>query len=150
MLNFELRTFLRRKLADRQVYVMPSDILPERFSLPAGFIVNLSSSNQPGTHWVAIYINECGEGTYFCSFAMKPQEKNIQNFLRMHCKTIEYNSMQLQSQHSDLCGHYAAIFLMHAFNGLGLTHFQKFFSTNLILNDLLIRKMFTRCQNFSN
>lgn len=150
MYQSELTAFLNRKLCNRRVYVVASDRLPTKFSLPAGFIINLSPSNHPGTHWVALYIDERGDGTYLCSFAMLPRVRTIQNFIRFHCKTIEYNRMQLQSPQSAFCGHYAAIFLIHMFKGLGLRHFQKQFSTNLILNDLLVRRMFLRFQNFSH
>lgn len=149
MYQYELASFLNRKLPSHHIFVGPCDQLPSQFSLPAGFVINLSPGNHSGTHWVAIYINECGHGTYFCSFAMLPRVRHIQHFIRAHCKTIKYNGMQLQSQHSVFCGEYAAMFLIHSFNGLGLTHFQKYFSTNLILNDLLIRKMFSRSRNFS-
>lgn len=150
MYQFELIGFLEQKLCNQLFYVVPSDLLPSRFSLPAGFIVNLSPSNHGGTHWIAIYIDEQGHGTYFDSFAMLPRVKTIQLFLRTHCKTVTYNRTQLQSQHSGFCGEYAAMFLLNAFNGLGLRRFLKFFSTNLILNDMLIRKMFARAQNFSH
>ena len=34
---------------------------------PRGFIVNVDSSDGPGTHWVAIYLTRDGEGEY-CGF----------------------------------------------------------------------------------
>lgn len=150
MYQFELIAFLNQKLGNHLFYVVPSDLLPSRFSLPAGFIVNLSPSNHGGSHWVAIYIDENGHGTYFDSFAMKPRVKTIQLFLRTHCKTLTLNRTQLQSQHSTVCGEYAAMFLLHSFNGLGLRRFLKLFSTNLILNDMLIGKMYARAKNFSH
>lgn len=146
MFHYELVEFLSKKLPNGNIYVTPSDLLPKKFTLPAGFIVNLSPSDHGGSHWIAIFIDEEGEGTYFCSFAMRPKVRSIQYFLRMHCKKVHYNNMQLQAMKSTFCGQYSAMFLIHAFNGLGLSEYLKQFSTNLILNDMLIRKMFVLSQ----
>lgn len=148
MYQYELAAFLKRRIPNQHVYVVPSDLLPRQFALPAGFIVNLSPSDHGGSHWIAIFINAYGHGTYFCSFGMKPKVKTIQDFLRMHCKTVQINKQQLQATHSKYCGEYAAMFLISSFNGLGLSRFLQQFSTNLILNDMLIRKMFAHTQNF--
>lgn len=150
MYQNELKTFLNQKLCNQRVYVVGSDKLPSNFPLPAGFIINLDPSNRPGTHWVALHIDENANGTYFCSFAMLPRVKNIRDFIRKHCKTIKYNRMQLQSPQSGFCGEYAAIFLIYMFRGLGLRNFQRQFSSNLIFNDLLIRRIFSRARNFAH
>lgn len=150
MYQYELSLFLKKKLPNKSIYVVPSDLFPTQILLPAGFIVNLSPSDHEGSHWIGIYIDEYGNGVYFCSFAMKPSVKSIQLFLHMHCKTITYNTMQLQATNSKYCGEYAAMFLINAFKGLGLSEYLKVFSTNLIFNDMLIRKMFARSQNFSH
>lgn len=147
MYDFEIASILDRKL-DQQVYVGPCDLLPCRFSLPAGFVVNLSSSDQDGSHWIGIFIDGDGHGTYFCSFGMKPFVKSIQTFLRFHCKTVTINKTQLQNQQSGWCGEYVVMFMIHSFKGSGLSSFLKLFSTNLIYNDMLIKKMFARAQNF--
>lgn len=149
MYDYEIASILDRKL-NTKVYVGPCDLIPCQFSLPAGFVVNLSSQNESGTHWIAIFVDEKGHGTYFCSFGMKPAVRSIQLFLRMHCKTVTINKTQLQNQQSTVCGEYAVLFLIYSFKGISLTQFLKLFSKNLILNDKLIEKMFSRALNFSN
>lgn len=150
MFHYELDAFLKKKLKNKNVRVVPSDMLPAKFSLPAGFIVNLSPSNHQGSHWIAIFINESGATTYFCSYGMKPEVRSIQHFLRLHSKTIQYNDRQLQAMQSTYCGEYAAMFLLNSFSGVRLSDFLKKFSMNLILNDMLITKMFNRAKNFSH
>lgn len=48
-----IRPYQRRNIF-KGVYLR--DVLPTSFSLPAAFVINLSQHNEPGTHWVAIYI----------------------------------------------------------------------------------------------
>lgn len=38
--------------------VFASDRLPSKFTLPAAFVINLSTHNSRGTHWVALYIKK--------------------------------------------------------------------------------------------
>ena len=35
-----------------------------------GIILNLSSSNHPGSHWVAVFVNTNGVGEFFDSFGL--------------------------------------------------------------------------------
>jgi hypothetical protein len=60
--------------------------LPVYVEYPAALIVNLSSSNSTGSHWVAIYINENRQGHYFDSFGRNPP-KSIQLFYKV---TVHY------------------------------------------------------------
>lgn len=148
MFLYELSEFLLKKIFSHEVYVVPCDRLPSNFTLPAGFIVNTSPSTHPGSHWIAIFIDESGNATYFCSFGMKPKVKSIQNFLKLKCKSIKYNTVQLQKLNSPYCGQYAAVFLFYSFQGIKLETFQKHFSPNLALNDHLILKMYSRLDKF--
>lgn len=150
MYLYELLLFLKKKVGEG-IHVVSSDNLPTVFKRPAGIIVNLSDSSSSGTHWVAIVIDELGNGTYFCSFGYKPKVRNIQRFLKTNCKTVLCNSQQLQKLSSTYCGEYCAVFLFLSLkHGLSLDHFLKYFSHNLVLNDVLIKKLFQRLDNFPN
>lgn len=146
MYLYELKEFLERKINSRNAFV-PYDMLPSRFSLPAGFIVNLDSSKAPGSHWIAIFINDLGSASYFCSFGMSPRNRAIQNFLKFHSKVVDYNHQTIQKSSSNLCGEYAALFLLYRFKNPNATtkDFLKQFSSNLVLNDSLVQKLFARC-----
>lgn len=150
MLLYELAEFLLKKKISKNIYVVSSDRLPSNFSLPAGLIVNLSPSTHPGSHWIAIYIDVRGNGVYFCSFGMRPKVKSIQNFLKLRCKSVRHNPVQLQRLSSTFCGQYSAVFLFYAFQGVELKTFLKHFSRNLSLNDNLIVKMFHRLNKYVN
>lgn len=66
--------------------VYPCDLLPKRFSLPAAFIINLSSHKTRGSHWVALYIDRKRVAHYFDSFGFSPQQNNIATFIKKHSK----------------------------------------------------------------
>ena len=59
--------------------VFSSNNLPSKknFTIPAAFIINLSPSHEPGSHWVGIYINKKRIGYYFDSYGYLPKIKSI-------------------------------------------------------------------------
>ena len=45
--------------------VLPLDLLPNQIKKkPRGFILNVDTSNGPGTHWISIYITADGKGSF--------------------------------------------------------------------------------------
>lgn len=146
MLLYELLQFLNKKVGKKNVLVVSSDRLSQRLELPVGIIANLSRSNESGSHWVAIHIDESSKASFFCSFGQKPRVKSIQIFLRKHGKTIKYNTQQLQNFNSRECGKYCAVYLYHVMKlGERMENFLKRFSLhNTMLNDLQIAKLYRR------
>lgn len=144
--------FLKKKISSKNIYVVPCDYLPSKFGLPAGFIVNLESSKYSGSHWIAIFIDAKGNASYFCSFGLPLKVKAIQTFLKRFAKSTEYSKQTLQTSRSELCGNYAALYLLYRFKNerLSLSRFLSQFSTNLVLNDRLIRRLFRRFDTFNN
>ena len=53
----------------------PSDKLPEGVDGAHSFIANIDSSNQPGTHWISIAVDESGCANYFDSYGLPPMIK---------------------------------------------------------------------------
>lgn len=150
MYRFEIESFFKNKQLDN-TFVVSSDCLPEKFKLPVGIVVNLSPSHDEGTHWVAIFIDDGGNGSYFCSLGMKPKVLNILRFLRMKCKIIHFNYNQIQSTRATFCGQYSAVFIYCALKyNIGLSEFASHFSPNTTLNDLFIQRVFGRLTKFSN
>lgn len=107
-----------------------------------GFVINLSRATEPGTHWTALYIDKQRNATWFCSYSFKPQGYYIQNFFKKNCKRISCNKNQLQQLNSTVCGMYATLFILHMMNKFTLSSFEKRFSKNLLLNDIIIEKMY--------
>lgn len=116
--------------------------LPNMFSLPALFIINLSPSSQPGSHWVSLYIDERGSAFYFDSFGMPPRNSDIIRFMRLHSKKSVYNRKQLQHLSSIKCGRFACVFVISILRGAGFKSIFDKFSNNLKINDIVIEGLY--------
>ena len=77
-----------------------------------GYIINLSDSDQHGTHWVAIYLAKPGEAFYFDSFGIDPPIAVSEFCERYGCKNILTNHKQVQKINSGYCGQYCIDFLL--------------------------------------
>ena len=92
--------------------VYPLDHLPRRLlKRPSSLIVNLDEHYKPGSHWVAIFIDNRGRAFYFDPLGMLPP-KPIATFLDRNSKTgWLYNAHKFQGDLSILCGLYCLRFL---------------------------------------
>ena len=91
--------------------VVAKDTLPEVVSTyPSAFVCNTHDSDQPGEHWVAMYVDEIGD--YFDPYGQKPQHAEFTNFMNEHCSQWSSNDHILQSPISTVCGQYCVAFLM--------------------------------------
>ena len=91
-----------------------------------GFIMNFDTTDMPGSHWVAIYIDldEDKEINYYDSFA-RGIPKDILSILKQYVKTIglpyyikiKNNSIVQQKDDSNRCGYHSARFLIDRFKG---------------------------------
>jgi hypothetical protein len=141
----QLQTYLnlqKQKNSNINAIVLASDQLPKKIEPPIGFIINLQPSSQRGNHWVALFIDEYKNGVYLDSFGLPPTVKTIKKFISENCVYIEIIKKQLQQNHSNVCGKYAAVFLVHRFYGNPVERFIKYFNSNLYLNDMLIERLF--------
>ena len=53
-----------RGLKANSVRVYVADRIPKHLSLPTAIIVNTDTSDKPGTHWVALYIDKNASGSF--------------------------------------------------------------------------------------
>lgn len=120
----------------------PCDRLPLDFSVPAGFIINLSPAGTLGSHWVALYIDGAANGHYFDSYGFKPLVKDVRKFISKHCRTISYNERQLQHIQSNICGRYASVFIITMFHGVSMESFVHGFSKNTLINDIVMNRKY--------
>lgn len=105
---------------------------------PFGIIINLDYSNEPGSHWVAIFVNESNEAFYFDSFGFPNLSKELKKFLNLNeIKIIVYNKYFLQSMNSNTCGAYCVLFLKMCCHGYSMYQFLNLFSKNTKTNDLI-------------
>lgn len=76
------------------------------------YIINLDSSDRPGTHWVGLHRNKVGESFYFDSFGLPPPEE-----VRQKCRRLFYSNNRIQMDISEMCGYYAIAFLKQMMGG---------------------------------
>lgn len=116
-----------------------------------GFVVNLSHSSEPGSHWTGLYIKRIKnvksndksvalKASYFDSYGFVPKSFYLRDFIKNNCKKFQYNEHQFQQLSSKVCGMYASCFILHMSSGGTLKSFIDKFSKKLRLNDELIQK----------
>lgn len=122
--------------------VFACDRLPKMTSLPALFVINLSPSSQPGSHWISLHIDEKGSAFYFDSFGMPPSNPDILRFIKMHSNKLIFNQKQLQHLSSIKCGRFACVFVISLLRGNGFKQIADKFSENLKVNDIIIEGLY--------
>jgi len=126
-------------LSDYKCFIgtYPRDLLPKQIcTKPCAVIINTDDSSKPGQHWVALYLNK-GKAEYFDSLAVTPIHSDIIKFLiRNKIKKLVYNSNQLQSILSDMCGAYCVLFVKFICSNLNFCDVINYFSNNKLNNDV--------------
>jgi len=92
-----------------------------------GIIFNKDSHNQPGTHWVSVFIDNVNKTVdYFDSLGESPN-KNICSFLKnFNLKTYKYNFNKIVHQKGgSQCGVYACFFLKKRLEGTTMEYINK-------------------------
>lgn len=104
------------------------------------FIFNLSESDEPGSHWVAIMKNPAPHfNCYFDSYGEPPpKDSNFKHFMK---HKFLYNSVQLQSPFSTVCGQWCMFFIAQMCCGVpfddmvhGFERFKTFLEKDYIIN----------------
>ena len=122
--------------------VLPSDRLPDTVSeKPRGFIVNVDSSDGPGTQWVAIYLTRDGEGEFMDSYRQQPSNysEDFEAFLKNNSITFTYNKYVLQSPWSSVCGQYCLFYTLHRCRNIPMSTIINMFTNDKEWNDMLVR-----------
>lgn len=92
-----------------------------------GVILNLDKSNQPGSHWVALYIDTDGDQSveYYDSYGEDPPQslmKDIKELINQINPEVylkfKINKIKQQSETSDSCGYMAMQFLIDRLTGI--------------------------------
>ena len=116
----QLQTWLDRNNCDAEVVSRNhlKDNAPGR-----AYVVNLDNDDQPGSHWVAIWIG-CAGAEYFDPIGLPPLFTDIEQFMDKASGQWTYNDAELQSVDSDVCGHYCLFYLFHRRRGMPLAYVQ--------------------------
>ena len=122
--------------------VFPADKVPKKLSkFPVCLVVNTDPSSQPGTHWLAAYIDSMGRGEQFDSFGRVPAKNSpLSQLLTASCGSKwHYNEERIQEYCSSVCGHYCIYFLLQRNRGVPMSEIIRVFSErDYAENDSLI------------
>ena len=86
--------------------------LINKFTVPAAFVINTDVHNLPGSHWVALYIDNKYTCYFFDSYGFPPLVTEHKQFIVKNTKKIIYNKTCLQSTETSVCGHYCSVFVL--------------------------------------
>ncbi len=121
--------------------VYPVDLIPKYFN-SGTIIINTDPSTKPGSHWVAVYINN-DTGEYFDSFGFPPINKEIISFLDNNSTNgWSYNSLHIQNLLSHTCGNYCVLYVMAKNKGYSITDFLNLFTMNTDLNEIILKILY--------
>ena len=106
------------------------------------YIANLDSSDQDGSHWVAI----CNTPSYkYCCYYdtfARTAPKEIKTFMTTSGKPLIRNALSVQDITSDLCGYYCISLIHDMHNGEGFDDVIYHFKHNTQQNDDMIEDEF--------
>jgi hypothetical protein len=160
MNTVQLDDCLRGNINTRKIYkgTYPCDQIPKRKI--AGnrgefYCVNLEESWKPGNHWVGIYITGKTIEIFDTGGRSLINHKYLRELLKFHNdKQYNYNSRQIQSYTSDLCGEFVCLYCLSKVKNLSLSNFINIFNfLNLNRNDCLVLRLFKKyfkCSRVSN
>ena len=88
------------------------------------YVVNLDE--YAGTHWIALYVKNNNEITYFDCFGVEHVSNEIMYFARD--KNIKTSIFRIQADNSIMCGYFCTGFIDFMFAGKSLIDFTSLFS----------------------
>lgn len=156
MNNHQLESIMRLLVGDSFFGVYAEDellaLLKRSFKRPTYMIINTDPRNKPGTHWLAISLDEDGDASFYDSFGFPPDylfyPKSIVTFLKKHAKRVSFHQRQLQATLSTVCGQHCIFFLANKSHGKSYEDVLALYSSDQIKNDSMVSyfvKRFIRC-----
>ena len=116
--------------------VVPKDGLPNEIAAyPVAYVCNTHRGEDPGQHWISIFVDAERKEEYFDSYGLPPQHGEFETFLRDNCSEWMFNENRLQSPLSNVCGQYCTVYLLHRCRGIPMKLFVKTFGSDLVYND---------------
>ena len=87
-------------------------------------IINLDQHYDTGTHWIALWVNNNNNNTYYDSFGVEHIPKEIKTFIN---KNIITNIFRIQAYDSIICGYFCITFIDFMLAGKRLTDYTNLF-----------------------
>jgi hypothetical protein len=97
---------------------LPIDHLNEPSTFPSSYVVNLDTSDESGSHWVAFYFLRNNLTLYFDSYGNPPP-------LIINNKNVKRNVNAYQSLEADTCAHHCIVFIYFISLGYSLEQYCK-------------------------
>ena len=111
---------------------------PKTEAFPAAFVCNTNDGDEPGEHWIALYLVANIRGEYFCSYGLPPLHATFRTFMKKHCSEWTHNSKRFKNNLSNVCKQYCASYILIRCNGYTTRTFVDIFDTDLVANDCLV------------
>ena len=132
--------------------VFPCNRIPkQKFKLPYAFVINTDPASKPGTHWVALFVDDYNHAEFFDSFGRYLTNKYIVDFIDDNCASACWNTACIQSDLSVKCGQFALGFIKARLQGIDADQFISLFTQDeekLLQNDIIIEKFNKRCKAY--
>ena len=107
------------------------------FKRPLLLVCNTDPHDQPGKHWIAMYVDGNSRGEYFDSLG-EPPPTLFKNYLNRTCASWITNSRQLQSAASRFCGQYCVFYYLFRCLDYSLIAIDSCFSNDTGLNGVFV------------
>ena len=122
--------------------VFPIDALPESIPhLPFIMVVNKDTHNLPGSHWLAVYIDEHRRGEIFDSLAL-PTSAPLAKWMNQFTVSWRKNTRYYQHLFSSNCGAFVIYFVLMRPNVSSIEDVTKTFTSSLYENDFIVLATF--------
>ena len=131
--NFEIVKYYENESRFNGVY--SRDNLPNKIK-DGAYVINVDEFSDIGTQWIALYVKNNNNITYFDSFGVEHIPKEITKFINRSSssasqnKNIKTNIFRIQAYDSIMCGYFCIGFINFMFKGKTLTEYTILFSPN--------------------
>ena len=135
MMQTAIEEALKRDPYTSKIYggVFASNELPDQVAYPSCYVLNTKPRTHEGEHWLAVYYDDKGHGSFFDSYGMPPSAHRFESFMDRTSQTWSFNNIRVQG-HSSFCGYYCLLYLFERARGSSRNFFA-YFNKNYIQND---------------
>lgn len=139
MNNYELSAYLSKN----GVRIVCADNLPADLHLTKQtfWVVNTDKCAQKGWHWVVFHFPSAGPKEFYDSLGKRPEhyQERFRNILLSNGPCYLLNTSQIQSETSNVCGHYCIYFIFERVRGRSMKRILSDFNVlDLTANDRLV------------
>lgn len=107
-----------------------------------GYIVNLDSAENSGTHWLSISNIDPNVCYYFDSYGIVEIPIEIKKFMKTSNKPIICNHIDLQAINTESCGEFCIFALNCMMKGQSIDDVVSYFTSNPVINEHILLHQF--------